>query len=368
MTSKSEAVGGSGAGITTISGSQARLRAFGALCLARFREFYREQEVIFWSFVFPILLAVGLGVAFRNRPADVLPVAVVSNPGADAVATTLGTSPLLRVLVLPEAEAARALRVGKVTLTVVPGAPGEAAAYRFDPSRSESELARSRVDDLLQRAAGRLDPLTAREDRVSEPGARYIDFLIPGIMGMNLLSGGMWGVGFSLVDMRLKKLLKRLTATPMRRGDFMLSIMMMRVGFMFIEVSFLLAFGRLAFGLPVRGSLAAVYALGACGSLSFGGLGLLLGSRATRIEAVMGLMNAVSMPMFIASGVFFSAERFPDVLQPVIRALPLTALIDALRAVLLEGATLASQTGRIGILAAWGLVSFALGLRLFRWS
>jgi len=349
------------------SAGRARLRAFGALCHARFREFYRESEVIFWGFVFPILLAVGLGIAFRNRPADVLPVAVVAGPGADILSSILGSSPLLRVTVMPEADAARALRAGKVALGVVPR-PGPAAIYRFDPSRSESELARGRADEALQRAAGRESSLKVRDEPVSEPGSRYIDFLIPGILGMNLLSGGMWGVGFSLVDMRLRKLLKRLMATPMYRGDFMLSIMMTRVAFMFIEVSFMLAFGRIAFGLPVRGSLASIYALGALGSLCFGGLGLLLGSRATRVEAVMGLMNAVSMPMFIVSGVFFSAERFPAVLQPLIRLLPLTALIDAFRAVILEGATLASQAGRVGILAAWGLVCFVVGLRLFRWS
>jgi ABC-2 type transport system permease protein len=342
-----------------------RLRAFGALCLARFREFYRETEVIFWSFVFPILLAVGLGIAFRNRPADVLPVAVVDGPGAEAVAQALKASPLLAVSVTTDEEAARALRVGKVSLLVVPGAQ---VSYRFDPARSESELARGRVDALLQAAAGRRDPLAVRDERVSEPGARYIDFLIPGIIGMNLLNGGMWGVGFSLVDMRMKKLLKRLIATPMHREDFMLSIMAMRVGFMLIEVSFLLLFGRLAFGLPLRGSLLSVYALGALGSLSFGSLGLLLGSRAARIESVMGLMNVVSMPMLIASGVFFSSERFPAVVQPLIRALPLTAFLDALRAVLLEGASLGSQAVRIGILAAWGIVTFVAGLRLFRWS
>src|SRR5262245_39095609 len=204
-----------------------RLRAFAALCVARFREFYREPEVIFWSFVFPILLAAGLGIAFRNRPPEQLPVAIVSGPGAERVADALRASPLLQVSLLPEAEAARALRLGKVALSVSPGGAGGAVDYRFDPSRPDAELARSRVDGLLQRASVREDPLRVREDRVSEPGARYIDFLIPGIIGMNLLNGGMWGVGFALVDMRIKKLLKRLTATPMYRSDFMLSIMVM---------------------------------------------------------------------------------------------------------------------------------------------
>jgi ABC-2 type transport system permease protein len=229
-------------------------------------------------------------------------------------------------------------------------------------------LARSRVDDALQRAAGRKDPLESREVAVSEPGGRYIDFLIPGMIGMNLMSGGMWGMGFNLVDMRIKRLLKRLLATPLRRADFLASHMSVRVVVTAIEVSFLLGFGHLAFGLPLRGSFVAMLFVSVLGALSFSGLGLLVASRATRIETVTGLMNVVMMPMFICSGVFFSADRFPAALQPAIRALPLTALNDALRALVLEGASLGSQWARILVLTLWGGVSFLVGLRFFRWN
>jgi ABC-type multidrug transport system permease subunit len=345
-----------------------RLDAFLAMCVARFREFYRESEVVFWSFIFPIILSVGLGIAFRNRPVEVLRVAVVEAPGAEALAAAVRAAPQLSATTLPDAEAAHALRMGRVALVVVPARGGAAVAYRLDPSRPESVLARARVDDALQRAAGRKDPLGSQDVAVSEPGARYIDFLIPGILGMNLMSGGMWGVGFNLVDMRIKKLLKRLLATPMRRGDFMAAQMSVRLVFMFLETAFLLAFGQLAFGVPLRGSFAAVLGVGAVGALSFGGVGLLVASRATRIEAVMGLMNVVMMPMFVCSGVFFSYERFPDALQPLIAALPLTVLIDTLRAVILDGAPLASQAAHLLVLGAWGAVSFVLGLRLFRWN
>ncbi len=350
------------------SSSRRRTRgdAFLALCLARFREFYRESEVVFWSFVFPVILAVCLGIAFRNRPVEVVSVAVVDGPAASGIARTLGGTPALKAVVTDEAEAARELRMGRVALVVVPATAGS-VTYRLDPSRPESDLARARVDDALQRAAGRADPLATRAEDVAEPGARYIDFLIPGIIGMNLMGGGMWGVGFNLVDMRIKRLLKRLLATPMRRADFMLAQMAIRLVFMVIEVGFILAFGHVAFGVPIRGSWASVLAVGALGALAFGGLGLLVASRARRIEAVMGLMNVVMVPMWICSGVFFSADRFPDALQPLIRALPLTALIDALRGVVLEGASLASQATPLAIVAAWGVVSFVVGLRIFRW-
>jgi ABC-2 type transport system permease protein len=343
-----------------------RWDAFRALCLVRFLEFIRESEVVFWSFVFPIILSVGLGLAFRNRPVEISPVAVVAGPSSEATLARLAGSPLLKLLTLSSDEAAGALRMGRVDLVVEGGTDG--VEYRFDPSRPESLLARSRVDDALQRAAGRRDPLPRRDTEVSEPGGRYIDFLIPGIIGMNLMSGGMWGVGFNLVDMRIKRLLKRLLATPMRRADFMIAQMSVRLVFMLIEVSFVLLFGHLAFGVPIRGSYLSIYVLGALGALSFGGMGLLVASRAKRIESVMGLMNVVMMPMFVCSGVFFSWERFPAVAHPLIRALPLTALIDAFRSVVLEGASLAAQAGRLSILVAWGFVSFILGLRLFRWS
>jgi ABC-type multidrug transport system permease subunit len=278
----------------------------------------------------------------------------------------LRESALLKVRVGSATEAAQALRLGKVEVVVVPRPPG--FEYRLDPSRPEAMVARARVDDALQRAAGRTDPVPSREVAVTEPGGRYIDFLVPGIIGMNLMSAGMWGMGFVLVDMRIKKLLKRLLATPIRRADFLLAQMTTRTVLTFVEVSFVLLFARLAFRVPVRGSIVSVLLVGVLGALVFSGLGLLVASRANRIETVTGLMNVVMVPMFIASGIFFSADRFPDALQPVVRALPLTALNDALRAVILEGASLASQAPRLLLLAAWGGVSFLLGLRLFRWS
>lgn len=344
-----------------------RLDAFLALCLARFREFYRESEVVFWSFAFPIILSVGLGIAFRNRPPETLTVAVVSGPQAARLAGVLGRTPLLKATEMDEAAASRALALGRVAAVVVPH-PGGGVEYRLDPSRAESAIARARVDDAVQRAAGRRDPVVTAVSEVREPGGRYIDFLIPGIVGMNIMSGGLWGVGFNLVDMRIKRLLKRLVAAPMRRPDFLAAHLAMRLVFMVIEVSFVLAFGHLAFGVPVRGSMAAVFAVGALGALCFGGLGLLVGSRARRMETVTGLMNVVMMPMFVLSGIFFSADRFPDVLQPLIRVLPLTALNDALRAVVLEGASLTALPIPLTILILWTVVTFAVGLKLFRWS
>jgi ABC-type multidrug transport system permease subunit len=201
-----------------------------------------------------------------------------------------------------------------------------------------------------------------------EPGSRYIDFLIPGLVGMNMMGSAVWGLGFAVVDARRKKLLKRLVATPMPRHYYLLSFILSRLLMLVVEVGVVAGFGVLVFGVPMRGPLAVLAVVCVTGSLAFCSLGLLMASRARTIEAASGIMNLVMMPMWILSGVFFSAERFPDALQPVIRALPLTALIDALRADMLQGAGLHGVAPQLGILAGWMALCFGLALKLFRWK
>ncbi len=338
---------------------------FRELFLARMREFYRQPEVVFWVFGFPILLAVGLGIAFREKAPDQVTVGVVRGAGDDATLAALSAERGFQSKLVEPESAEDELRLGKVSIVVEPGA---SPTFRFDPTRPESVLARARVDDALQRAAGLADPLVVLEQLVTKPGSRYIDFLIPGLLGMNIMSGGLWGIGFVIVEMRSRKLLKRLVATPMKRTHFMAASMAARMVLVIGELSLLLFFGWLVFGMVIQGSWLLVTVLALLGAFTFAGIGLLVASRARKIETVSGLMNLVMLPMFVTSGVFFSSERFPDVVQPLVRALPLTALNDALRAVILEGAGLPSQLPRIAILAAWGLVSFVLALKLFRWT
>jgi len=336
---------------------------------ARMKELAREPEVIFWVFVFPLLLAFGLGVAFRNKPEDRIAVAIVNNAQAQRVVQLLQNSPeqkLIHADVLDEATANDKFRLGAYAIVIVPQENG--VQYRFDPARPESVQARIQVDDALQAAMGRKDVIPTRAVPSSEPGARYIDFLIPGLLGMNLMNSGMWGIGFALVEMRQRKLLKRFVATPMRRADFLMALTSSRLVLMIIELVLLLGFGILVFKMRVMGRYVTILLLSALGAISFGGLGLLTASRAQKIESVSGLINLVMMPMWIFSGVFFSYERFPAIVLPFIKALPLTALNDSLRAIILQGASLASQSGQIAVLVIWGAVSFLLALKWFRWS
>ena len=335
------------------------------LVLARVREFYRQPEAVFWVYGFPILLVVGLGIAFRDAPATRVAVDVQLGEGAQALVQSLEDDGRFAVAIHDEVTTRRRLRTGRTDLVVVPGDPVE---YWFDPARPDSVLARQAVDDTVQRFGGRKDTVRTGDVPFQEPGARYIDFLLPGILGMNLMGGGLWGVGFAIVDMRIRKLLKRFVATPMKKQHFLMSIMVSRMLFTIPEVILLVVFGRVAFGVVNYGSWLALTAVIVLGAVAFSGIGLLVACRAKTLESVSGLMNLVMLPMWVLSGVFFSHERFPDAAQPFIRALPLTSLNDALRATMLEGLPLSSLGVEIATLFSYAIVTFALALRWFRWT
>jgi ABC-type multidrug transport system permease subunit len=334
------------------------------LTLARLREFVREPEALFWAFVFPIVMSVAMAIAFPARGTRPVLVAVEQGTRADQIRETLRTAPGVTLRDIPPRAELRALRDGEVQLVVVPTSP---PTYRFDADREESRVARLVVDDVLKRAAGRPDPWTARDDPMRIAGSRYIDWLIPGIVGLGIMSTGMWGVSFSIVQARLRKLLKRLAASPMRKSDYLLAQLLARLVFLGPEVMIPLVFGAFVLGLPIRGTVGSIVLVCLTGALAFTALGLLAASRARTFEAINGILNLIQLPMWILSGVFFSAANFPERVQPIIHALPLTALIDALRAVILEGAGAADVRGELALLGAWTAVPFAMAIRIFKW-
>jgi ABC-2 type transport system permease protein len=333
----------------------------------RFLEFWREPEAVFWTLFFPILLASGLGIAFRNRAPDVIKIAIVDRGAlSQKIATDVAASAAISAAIYDDPTAASALRTGQVALLVIPES-AEQVTYRFDDTNPDGHSARAIVDDALQRAAGRLDPIHAANQLVTDVGSRYIDFLLPALLAMNIMGNGIWGVCFPIIDARRKKLLKRMVASPMSRAQYLLSFLLSRLVFLVFDISLLVGFGHFIFGVPVRGSMGAIVFISVVAALSFSSIGLLISARFSTTEAASGVANAVMLPMWIMSGVFFSARRFPNIVQPIIHALPLTAAVDALRGVMLEGAALIALRGQLEILSAWLIVCFLLALKLFRW-
>jgi ABC-type multidrug transport system permease subunit len=342
------------------------------LTWARLLEFAREPGAVFWTFGFPVLLAVGLGIAFRARPPEPARYLVA---GADSavqeVREALAGAEGLQAVDVPEDRVARALQAGRLDVVVdsSTGPDGSLVlTYRFDPDRETGRLARYLVDAALQDARGREDAVEAREEPVRAAGSRYIDFLIPGLIGLNVMGSSMWGTGYNIVLARRRRLLKRLAATPMRRSHFLLAFMGARLVFLALEVVALVAAGSLLFGVAVQGSLLSLGVVALLGSLAFMGLALLVAARPRDTEVASGWMNVVMLPQYLLSGAFFSWERFPEAVHPFLRLLPLTALNDAVRAVMNEGAPLLSLGPELAVLVAWMVACFALALRVFRWQ
>jgi len=341
--------------------SRLALRSLWQLTAVRFWLILREPEAIFWIFIFPILLAAGLGIAFRNRPPEVLPVAATTPRLTQALAADKG----LKATRMTEPEGRHALATGAILLLAI--ARNGGVVYEYDATNPDARTARLVANEAIQQAAGRRDAVTAANQPVHEVGSRYIDFVVPGLLGMNLMGSAMWGLGFAIVEARQKKLLKRLVASPMPRWQYLMSFVLSRLAMLVIEVVAFLGFARLAFGVPFRGPLWELGAVCVLTSLVFSAMGLLVASRARTMEAVSGLMNLTMLPMWILSGVFFSASRFPAAIQPFVQALPLTAAINAMRGNMLQGLGAEHLMAPVGILLVWLVVPFAVSVRIFRW-
>jgi len=339
------------------------------LIVARLREFVREPHAVFWVYVFPLILMSALGIAFGNRPLAAMRVVVIEGPRAESICAQLQSNPQFEVTLCSQPEASRLFRTNEAELLIA-ASDGSAVSYEytFDPSRSDSLLAKRMADDCLQTAAGRRDVVESRDLQIDAPGAHYADFLLPGLLGMSLMSGGLVGVGYAVVDLRVRKLLKHYYATPVRRSHFLASIMCSRFLFTAGQVLVLLVFAKFIFGVSNLGSALTLALIIVLAALEFSGVGLLIGSRAQTMETLSGLMNAIMLPMCMGSGIFFSIERFPALAQCVLYLLPLTPVIHALRSVMLEGAGLASVSGDLALIAVWGAASFAIALRWFRWK
>jgi len=329
-----------------------------------FSEFWRAPEAVFWTYGFPLLMTLVLGFAFQPSDPPPIQVAVVAGSDADSLARILRDNSRLEVEVLELAVADSALARGRVGLVV--RGPLAAPALRADPVRPEAELARLHVERALRDGDGAWNG--PRFEAESRPGSRYVDFLIPGLIGMNLLGAGMWGIGFNLVQYRTQHLLRRLFVTPLGRGEFLAGFLLSRLVLVIPESAVIALFGIVLWDVPFRGSIPTACVFVLCSSLAFSGLGILMASRAKTIEGVAGLINACLLPMWLLGGVFFSNDRMEGILGFAANALPLTWCSDGLRDLMLEPSGLEDVAAPILWLALFATGCYLMALRLFRWT
>lgn len=393
---------------------QAVLHPMLAVAKSRLIEFIRQPEAVFWVYIFPLIMILVLGLAFRNQPQVELEFDLVAGPQANQIVDRFSGQKDVRINVLPAEECRQRLRTGKAFLVLAvnearkeqqaatneprekstsiasteahdfaseparaetvgtvqsaDNLEGYQIEYWFDPTRPESPALKREIDDRLQRTLGRVDVLTTADVEVQKSGSRYIDFLVPGLIGMGLMGGGLWGVGFAIVDLRIRKLLKRFVATPMRRSHFLGGVMISRMLFMVPEILLMLVFSWLLFGVKIQGNWLLLIGVVLLGAIQFSGIGLLVASRCKTLESASGLMNLVMLPMWTLCGIFFSWEKFPELFHPFIRLIPLTPLIDSLRAIINDGAGLTTIWPQLLIMLAWSVFSFAIALKIFRWK
>lgn len=330
----------------------------------QFKEFWREPAVLFWSLLFPMGLAGILGFAFSTS--DTPPTATIALTTHDttgAMYRQLSTVPYVVLLHGDSVGAHTLLKQGKALLIAT--LHDTTATFAYDPAHEAAQQAALQVQwTLLQQKGYRS---AVQETVLTRKGVRYIDFLLPGLLALGIMNSCIWGIGWNLIDLRIKKLMRRMVATPLKPGVFLVAQVLARLCVAAVEFAFVVMFGIAVFGLEVQGSWAAVALLFSAGVAAFGGIGILVGSRAANPQVGNGLINAVTLPMMLLSGIFFSYAGFPEWSKVIIEWLPLTVLADALRAVFNEGAGLQQSALPALVLLGYSALSFAAGARVFRW-
>lgn len=337
------------------------------LVLAQFKEFVREPGVLFWGFIFPILIAGILGLAFMQRPDIKSTVAVVGE--REAMDTplqrrldSLNKAEGFHLIYLSKEEALAKVRRGEIALYMEETGDGE-AVFHYDPVNNDARMQYLSITNAL------LSPGNDqfREAHITARGNRYIDFLVPGLIAMGIMNSCLWGIGWNLIDYRIKKLMRRMVATPMKKSVFLLALFISRGVLLLIEASIIVAFAYFAFDVTIQGSVPAFFMVFLSGLTAFAGLAALMASRARHSQVGNGLINAITLPMIILSGIFFSYQNFPDWVVAMVRFLPLSILADALRAVFNEEAGVAESLFEAGALLLLGVGFFFAGLKIFKW-
>jgi ABC-2 type transport system permease protein len=366
------------------------VRQFAALLVTHIKELIREPEVLFWGILFPVLMTVGLGLAFTQSGEMTRSIAIVlpqssnlpdgnsiekflqtkANKNADGTFTVKVSDKKLGNTAFNFRktnwnEAIALLKKGELSL-IVEDKDGS-LVYNFDPSNSDARLIYLNLSALINKGDMNLQQGNSKVQLLTIKGTRYVDFLVPGLIALGTLMSSAWGLGYNIIDKRSKKLLRRMIATPMRKSHFLISLITVRSVMNFINALILFVFANLVFGVSIEGSLPALFFIFIAGNIAFAGIAILISSRTANLEVGNGLTNAVIMPMMILSGIFFSYQNFPGWALGFIKLLPLTMLADGIRSIFIEGAGFAESLLPMGVLVLYGGVCLYAGLKFFKW-
>ena len=372
-------------------------KQMGQLVVAHFKEIIRQPAVIFWGIIFPILISLGLGLAFTQQAEIERTVAIISevNPAGsqgatgridqflDAHATRIesGGGDIARyrltiaddqtgntrfVFVVTDwQQAMKLIKRGNISLIITE--ENQEIRYHFDPANPEAQITYFKLFRILSGEAPPEAMISQNIDPLTVEGSRYIDFLIPGLIAIGVMMSCMWGISYGMIEKRSKKMLRRMVATPMRKSHFLIALMAVRIAMNFIEAGLLFLFAWFAFDISIQGNITALFVIFIAGNIAFGGIAILTSSHTANTEIGNGLINAVVLPMSVVSGIFFSYHNFPDWTIPVIEKLPLTLLADGVRSIFIEGAGFPETVFPAIILFAIGVCFFSVGLRVFKW-
>lgn len=363
------------------------------LIVSHAKELMREPSVLFWGIVFPILMALGLGIAFTQKTEMTERIGIIDTKNnlsdstnsiesflnkhaekihhansADEYKLIVKNKKLGNTIYIFQKmnwkEATILLKKGEINLVLEDKSGG--IDYNFDPAGPDAQLNYLKLSKIL----GRRKPAVENSENI-EPltlkGTRYIDFFIPGLMALGILMSSIWGLGYTLIEKRSKKLLRRMIATPMKKSYFLISFISVRTMMNFLESLLLFIFSNLVFGITIQGSIVALLLIFIAGNVNFAGLATLISARTANPEVGNGIISAVTTPMFVLSGIFFSYQHFPDWAIPIIKIIPLTMLADSVRSIFIEGAGFGEIVLPFVILFVMGILFFSIGLKIFKW-
>lgn len=333
------------------------------LFIARNKEFYRDRGSMSWNILFPVLIIGGFAFAYGGKPKPLFTIGVIEHGDVNASHNPLSDWKYARFAPFTVEDLEKAKdKVARHQLDLVIDVDGGRARYWVNPTSPQGDT----VEKML---ASVKNISWSRESTVGQE-VRFVDWLTPGIIGINMMFSALFGVGYVLVRYRKSGVLKRLKATPVRAWEFLLAQIFSRFILISVTTAVIFTGAFLILGIPLRGSAFALALVLSSGTLCLISLGLIVAARVSSEELAGGLLNLMTWPMMFLSGVWFSLEGLNPWLQRVSKLSPLTHMISAARAIMIDGAHWYEPAvlEPITILLVIAIIGLSIGSWLFRWE